>query len=166
MHFFRMAQPSQHVIPGDSAQQRRWVDTTRTREAPSTSGASRGPTRSLRSALEVVYRPSMFDGRRLSVEWHPSCRKVYRHSRILIPRFLARAPLGHTLPIHARAVSTQGGAWQPHALPRQSCACQPVVETSRQRSELLFCSSSPLGNPYQVFRLCDTHVVKMKCSRT
>ena len=65
VQFIRMTHPPQHVTLGDSARQRGWIDTTRTREAPSTAGGSRGPTRSLWSALEVVHRPSPFDGRRL-----------------------------------------------------------------------------------------------------
>ena len=79
---------------------RRWIDTTRTREAC----GSHGPTRPLLSAPGVVYRPSLFDGRGLNVEWH-SCRRFYRHSHFLIPRFLARTPLGHFLPIHVCAIS-------------------------------------------------------------
>ena len=62
----------------------------------------------------------------LNVEWH-SCRKKCCPSHFLIPRFLASAPLCHTLPIYARAVSRQA-AWQPHALRRPSCACQPVAK--------------------------------------
>ena len=52
-----MTQPPHKVIPGDSAEQRRWIDPTLTREAPLTAGRSRGPTHSLRSALEVASRP-------------------------------------------------------------------------------------------------------------
>ena len=97
--FGKKTQLPQHVIPGDSARQRRrWIGTTRTREAPSTAGGSRGPTRSLRSALELVCRPSLFDGKRLNFEWD-SCRKNYRHSHFLTPRFLARAPHGDSLPM-------------------------------------------------------------------
>ena len=155
-----MTQPPQHLIPRDSARQRWWIDTTRKREAPSTAGGSRGPTRSLRSALEVAYRPPLLDGRRLNVEWH-SYRKTYRHSHFLIPRFLARVPLGHTLPIYARAVSRQA-AWQLHAPPRPSRACQPVVETLSELHPN--CSGSshvpllPLG--LRLFRLFHSHFVK------
>ena len=97
------------MIPGDSAQQRQWTDTGRTREAPSTAAGSRGPTRSLRSALEVVCRPSLFDdGRRLNVEWHSlMSKKLPPEPVAVIPRFLARTPLGHTLPVQARAIGRQ-----------------------------------------------------------
>ena len=36
--------------------------------------------------------------------------------------------LGHAVPIYTRAVARQA-AWQPYALPRPSCACQPVVKS-------------------------------------
>ena len=53
---------------------------------------------------------------------------MYRHSsHLLTPRFLANALLGCTLPIYTRAVARQA-AWQPHSLPRPSCACQAVLE--------------------------------------
>ena len=41
--------------------------------------------------------PSLVGGRRLNVDGHSSCRNFYRRSPFLIPRFLARASLGHTL---------------------------------------------------------------------
>ena len=45
--------------------------------------------------------------------------------------FLARASHDDSLPTCARAVS-RPAAWQPHALPRTSCACQPVVKASSE----------------------------------
>ena len=128
--------------------------------------------RFLRSALEVVRRPLLFDGWRLNVEWN-SCRKIYRHSHFMVPQFLARALLGDALPIYACAARRQA-AWQPHALPPPSYACQSVVETLSElhlnvRAELLRCSSSTLlGNPYQAFHLFVTPIcfVKMKCSES
>ena len=105
--FVGMIQPPQQVIflP--------WCSTTavgrhnsRTRKAPLEAGCSRGPTRSLRSCPIVASRPSLFDERRLNVEW-PACRKRYPHSHFPPPRFLARAPLGHALPIYAHPVSRQ-----------------------------------------------------------
>ena len=117
-----------------SAQQRRSVVD---RHKSHTRGTSHSrpfswATRSLRGALGVASRPSLFDGRRFDVDWH-FLAKIYRHSHFLIPRFLARTPLDHSLPIYARAVARQA-AWRPHALPRPSCAFQPAVETL---SELL-----------------------------
>ena len=148
-----MIQPPQHVIPGDSARQRRLIDTTRTRKARSTAGGSRGSNRFLRGALEVVvYRTSLFDGKHFNVE-SDSRRKIYRHSHFLIPRFLARELHGDSLPMCARAVSRQA-AWQLQALPRPSCAFQPVVEHLSELHpsfERLLCSSSTLSIPNFVY---------------
>ena len=77
--------------------------------------------------LQNLCIASLLDSRRLNVEWD-SCRKMHRYSHFLISRFLARAPHGDAVPICAHVVSRQV-AWQPHTLPRPSCACQPVVET-------------------------------------
>ena len=93
--------------PGDSAQQRLWTDTTSTPEARFTAGRSRGPTHSPQGALEVVFRSSLFDSRRLNVEWHSSRRKIYHRSHLLTPRFLASSLLSHTLPIY-----TYSRPWQ------------------------------------------------------
>ena len=98
-----------------------------------------------------------------------------RHSHFLIPRFLARALLGHTLPMYARAVKDKPrGRQHPLLMLKTSSAIQPLptgrgnfIGTSSQRSELLlllqvigFCS--PLGNPYLVCCLVDTHFVQEK----
>ena len=139
---------------GDSTRQQRWIDTTCTREAPSTAGGARGPTRSLRSALELMYRPSLFDGRRWHVEWN-SFRKKYRHSHFLIPLFLARAPLDDSLRTHIcshRQQTWRVAATCPtSAVLRLSTGRRNVIGTSSQRFELLRCSSSTLGNPYFVY---------------
>ena len=166
-----MTQPPQDVISGDSAQQRRWIDTTRTREAPSTAGGSRGRTRSLPSALELVYRPSLLDGRRLNVEWD-SCEKYTATATSCSPGVLRGHPMVIPYPYiyYARAVSRQA-ARHAHALPRPSCACQQVVEkiigTSSQRFKLLLCSSSTLGVPYLVFLVSISFLLsplgQMKC---
>ena len=154
-----MTQPPQHVITGDSDRQRRWIDTTRTREAPSTAGSSRGPTRSLRSALEFVYRPSLFDGKRLNFEWD-SCRKNYRHSHFLTPRFLARAAHGDSLPhmfSRRQQASRVAATCITSAIVRLPTGRRKIIGTSSQRFELLLCSSSTLGIPY--FLLFGTHFV-------
>ena len=69
MLFFRISQP-----PRQEVDSRRWRPTTpvdrsiaRAHEAPLTADGSRCPIHSLRSALEIVFRLSLFDGRRLNV---------------------------------------------------------------------------------------------------
>ena len=119
------------------------------------------------------------DGKRLNVGWN-SCPKTYRHRHFLNPRFVARAPHGDSLPICARTVSRQApsadkhrqqtstvsrqAAWQPHALPRPPCACQPVVETLSELHPDASSSSHVIFDP--VFRVFATHFVFCRSSGT
>ena len=69
----------------------------------------------------------------------------------LILRFLARAPLGDALFIHARAVSQTSrvaATCTTSAIVRMPTARKKIIVASSQRFELLLCSSSTLGIPY------------------
>ena len=165
MPIFRLTPPPQHVIHGNSARQRRWVDITQIRKALSAAGGSRGPTtRSLRSALERLYRTSLFDRRRFNAEWN-----LRKH---LPPQPLPDPP-----------VPCGGSRWSypTHICSRHqqeshvpaTCAYSANVrlptgrrnfnETLSQRLELLLCFVWTLGNPCflylapfsQAMSLCD-----------